>query len=55
MLAILHQVVNRVREQEMFSCEDVPTEEHVWAAFLYHSGYRIERSASHRKRCVSAD
>jgi putative transposase len=38
MLALLDHIVDKAREQEVFSREDVPTEERVWAAFLYHAG-----------------
>jgi len=34
MLELLDHIVEKAREQEIFSREDVPTEERVWAAFL---------------------
>ena len=48
---MLNRMVEKAREQEVFSCEDTPTERRVLAAFLYHAGlsYRkiepfVERS-----------
>jgi len=35
---MLDQLVKRAREQRVFSREDVPTEQRVEAAFLYHLG-----------------
>ena len=38
MIPILDHIVEKAREQEIFSREDTPTEERVRAAFLYHLG-----------------
>jgi hypothetical protein len=37
MVALLDHIVDQAHEQEIFSREDVPTEESVLAAFLYYS------------------
>jgi putative transposase len=46
-------MVEKARQQEVFSREDTPTERRVFAAFLYHAGLsyrRIERSSTARMR-----
>ena len=35
---MLDRMVEKVREEEVFSCEDTPTERRVLATFLYHAG-----------------
>ena len=40
---MLDHVVKEAREQEVFSREDTPTEDRIWAAFLYHAGLSYRR------------
>lgn len=35
---MLDHIVEKALEEEIFSREDTPTEDRVWAAFLYHAG-----------------
>lgn len=36
-------MVEKARQQEVFSCEDTPTKRRVLAAFLYHAGLSYRR------------
>lgn len=40
---MLDHIVEKAREHEVFSREDAPTEERVWAVFLYHAGLSFRR------------
>jgi putative transposase len=40
---MLDHMVEKARQQEVFSREDTPTEQCVFAAFLYHAGLSYRR------------
>ena len=40
---MLDRMVEKARQQEVFSREDTPTERRVLAAFLYHAGLSYRR------------
>lgn len=56
MLALPNHIVDEAREKEVFSRNDVPTEERIWAAFLYQArlSYRkVGNVLGHTKASIS--